>query len=211
MAANNPQKPDLFKAFLDAFKSINEAKQDKGSIKRIFEEMSTLVHGSFDYYASSGKKHSLRATITRWIAIVFGTLGVLAPLLGGINECLKGLTGWGYPALAIAGAAMLADRTFGYTRGHIRYVIARMELKHLITDFQVQWSLWLASNPQEDLQPSQLAEVETLLQKFINRAHEIVMAETAAWGVAVVEDMQELKNLAGQNTKTKPVASEDPV
>ncbi|WP_242208546.1 MULTISPECIES: SLATT domain-containing protein [unclassified Pseudomonas] len=211
MPVNTPQKPDLFKAVLDAFKSINEAKQDKASIKRIVEEINTLVHDSFDYYAASGKKHGSKARLTRWISIGFGTLGVIAPLLGGISECLKWLTGLGYPVLAIAGAAMLADRTFGYTRGHIRYVIAQLELKHLLTDFQVQWSLWLANNPQEKIEPTQLREVEALLQKFVDRAHEIVMAETAAWGIAVVEDMQELKNLVGQNAKTKPAASKDHV
>ncbi|WP_322846520.1 SLATT domain-containing protein [Pseudomonas sp. B33.4] len=208
---NDQQKPEPFKAFLDALKSIHGAKQDKASLKRIVEEMNTLIHNNVDYYARVGKRHSSRATITRWTAIVFGTIGVLAPLLGGINDCFKGLVGWGYPALAIAGAAMLADRSFGYTRGHIRYVIARLELKHLMTNFQVQWSLWLANNPQEQLQPHQLKEVEALLQTFVDRAHEIVMAETAVWGIAVVEDMQELKNLIGQNSQTKSDASKDPV
>ncbi|MFJ2710340.1 SLATT domain-containing protein [Pseudomonas sp. NPDC087346] len=208
---NELLKPDSFKAFLGALKLIHGAKQDKESLKRIVEAINALIYTSVDYYALAGKRHSSRATITRWVAIVFGTIGVLAPLLGGINDCFKGLVGWGYPALAIAGAAMLADRSFGYTRGHIRYVIARLELKHLMTSFQVGWSLWLANNPQDQLASEQLKEAENILYTFIDRAHEIVKAETAVWGIAVVEDMQELKNLIGQNPQTKPDASKDPV
>ncbi|PTT33113.1 SLATT domain-containing protein [Pseudomonas sp. HMWF021] len=205
-----PPKPESFKVFLDALKSINSNRHDKQSLIRIVEEVSTLMQSNIDFYSTLSTRHSSRAKRTRWIAIGFGTIGVLAPLLGGINEYFKGLVGWGYPALAIAGAAMLVDRSFGYTRGHIRYVIARLELKHLLTNFQVHWSMWLANHPENTLTPEQRKEAEAFLQKFVDTAHDIVKAETAAWGIAVVEDMQELKNLIGQNTKAKPDDLKDP-
>ncbi|WP_248738755.1 SLATT domain-containing protein [Pseudomonas kribbensis] len=197
-------KPDQLKAFLDALQLINGGNQDKGSLKRIVAEMNALIHASVDYYDTARKKHSSRANLMRKTALLFGTLGVLAPLLGSVDAVFKDYVNLGYPALAIAGAAMLVDKTFGYTRGHIRYVIARLELRHLMTNFQVQWALWLAQNPQDPLGPDQLKEAGERLQAFIDKAHDIVMAETAVWGIAVVEDMQELKSLIGKGSPTKP-------
>jgi hypothetical protein len=202
--------PDALKTFLDKLESMDWTQQNRETLKKLFQELNSLIYSDVDYYAGARQRHSTRSTWMRWVAIFFGTVGVLAPLLGGANDIFKPYVGWGYPALAIAGAAMLIDRSFGYTRGHIRYVIARLELKHMMINFQVQWSLWLVQTTEPELEQDQLTKAGELLQLFVTSAHKVVMAETAVWGIAVVEDMQELKNLIGQRAQTTPANQDKP-
>ncbi|WP_273825588.1 SLATT domain-containing protein [Pseudomonas asplenii] len=186
--------PKRLRSFLENMKNKQSDFRDLQALNTLFEELCTLIHDDVLYYERIRAKHRRISTATRLTAFVFGTLGVLAPLLSSVVSKPDNLAACGYPLFAIAGSALLFNRMFGATKGHVRYVTAHLALQNLITLFYIDWSSWKSQHPQGVLSDEDITSAFALFKKFVGDAGKLVQDETIAWGQAVMEDMESAAN-----------------
>ena len=124
------------------------------------------------------------AGLSRLVAFLFGSAGLLAPLLAATgNQWFVNGEKWGYVLLASAAAALAANRLFGATSGHMRFVSAQYRLEQLLQEFAVQWQAWRAKVPRADEAPNAelTAEAFRLLEQFSTAAYAAMKRETDLW------------------------------
>lgn len=196
----NKKRPDpqRLRTFLDQLKRNDGAPDERTAVNRLFQELTTLVYDDVLYYTKVRNKHRLVSTITRTLAWLLGTIGLLIPLITSAMPSLQPYAGWGYPFLAGAGGMLLLNRLFGSTKGHVRYVTAQLALEHLITIYNLRWLSWLANTPQKELSAEKRATAFKLFTEFVEAAYKIVQDETTVWGIAVMQDLEAVgKQLTG--------------
>ena len=168
------------------------------NLNKIYIALNKLIQSDVEYYDARRKKQRGLSTFTRGGAFIFGTAGILAPLLQSANPALfNNFAAYGYPLLAIAGAFLVWNRLFGATGGHIRYVIAQFDLGLLITGFRLDWSEWLAHNTRLPPEKDQINKAFKLFHNFSDQAYQIVQEETKVWGKTISDVLEEYANSIG--------------
>ena len=161
------------------------------SLNKIFDALNALIQSDVEYYDKRRTKHRRLSNFTRGGALIFGTAGFLAPLLqNAYPECQK-LATVGYIFLAIAAAFLAWNYLFGATGGHIRYVMAQLDLGRLITEFRLEWTEWLAKNRGNTPNDEQVKEAFKKFKNFSNRAYQIVQQETKVWGKSTLDALDD--------------------
>jgi hypothetical protein len=200
-------EPTRLKKFFDAVNANAWTDENLlASLKAIFVALNELIQSDVEYYDNRRGQQRRLSTITRGGVIVFGTAGLLAPLLQNINPEFKNCVAYGYFSLGIAAAFLAGNRLFGATGGHIRYVMAQLDLGRLMTRFGLEWSQWLAKNrglPPEEIN---IDEAFDLFKKVADNAYQIVQEETRVWGKSVSDALAEYEKSIGANkgSKDKP-------
>src|SRR5262249_45046279 len=117
-----PEHPERLHRFLKAMDGTDWKKTDD-ALECLFIALNGLVYPELVYYYRARRRQHWFSSITRGLAILLGTAGILAPLLAAANSTFfAGWAAYGYPLLASAAAMLLVNRHFGVTGGHIRFV-----------------------------------------------------------------------------------------
>jgi hypothetical protein len=192
---NDPQRLKRFIAEMDKMRWDTNPLP---ALEQLFKELNTLVYDDVLYYIRVRNKHRRMSAVTRLLALILGSAGLLTPLVVSANPALNSYAGWGYPLLAAAGAVLLANRLFGSTKGHIRYATAQLALEHLIVQFNLRWLAWRASIAGKSIVETDRHGVFSLFNEFIDAAYKIVQEETTVWGTALMQDLESVsKQLTG--------------
>src|SRR4051812_24180945 len=132
----HPRRLDMFVASLRDC-DWNESGNRLAAMERLFEGLVALTAAEVSYYYRSRRARRRVSFIFRWIGYLFGSAGIIFPLLTGLLAARQDGTGLGYVLLAVAAAAFAGNQLFGGTQGHVRYVTAQYVLERLITEFEL--------------------------------------------------------------------------
>ena len=137
--------------------------------------------------------------LLRFLAILFGVLGGLAPLVAGTtlfgdgSPALSGANQWGYILIALAAASLVFDRYFGFSSSWMRYMTAQMALQRALEKFQLSWGLWRIRASSNSLDDDQQAAAISLLTAFQEQVGDLVDQEFQAWISQFKEQLAELQ------------------
>lgn len=140
--------------------------------------------------------------LLRFLAILFGVLGGLAPLVAGTTLFGEGSEGkpwlssanqWGYILIALAAASLVFDRYFGFSSSWMRYMTAQMALQRALEKFQLSWGLWRIRASSNSLDDDQQAAAISLLTAFQEQVGDLVDQEFQAWISQFKEQLAELQ------------------
>lgn len=186
------EDPDRLRRFLDELTSADWQSQKQSALTKTFNALNELIHHEVQFYYRARKKQRIFSILTRGTAILFGTVGVMIPLLAGADAKLFGAAApYGYPFLVAAGAVLAINRMFGATGGHIRYVTAQLELERIITKFRLAWLAYLANCADNTFTASKTQDPFNLMNDFVDQAYHVIQEETVVWGKSVTEALQE--------------------
>ncbi|QKW24340.1 SLATT domain-containing protein [Kitasatospora sp. NA04385] len=134
------------------------------------------------------------ARLLRFSAAVFTVGGVTAPLVS-LTDRLPHAMEWGYTGLALAAAALLADRAFGLTSGWMRDVSTSQALQRRLEAFQFDWA---SECVREVLGPTEGTAGEAaerclgVLRRFCEDVSDMVRTETSEWMLEFRAGMSQL-------------------
>jgi hypothetical protein len=206
MSLNSITPPaERLKFFLEEIGKLKWDTQNPDTFNQVFGGLNRFIYGAVGYYRKIASKHSKESWNTRVYAWFFGSLGLLAPLIGNMDPSVKIITEMGYPLLGISAASLAYNKLLGSTRGHVRYVKAHLDLEAAIAKAQIDWSEWLNVNAAAELTPATSKEAFDLLRKYLQAAVEIIRQETTEWSLAIAEDMDTVaKQLTAQQKREAP-------
>jgi SMODS and SLOG-associating 2TM effector domain 2 len=159
------------------------------SIAKLAEDVEKSAVQTSDWYMAKRMPPARGARWTRILAIVFVTIGGLAPLIestfGGIPGAVT-VTGTsaGYLFLALAAACIALDRYAGFSSSWMRRVTTAHAVKRLVIEFRVQWPPLVAEV--EAKSTIAVADVKPLFErvaKFATDVEDLVKEETRLWKV----------------------------
>jgi hypothetical protein len=221
-------EPARLRHFLAVFSKIEWTDENLvESLNKIFFALNDLIQSDVEYYNKQRYKHRRLSNFTRGGALIFGTIGILAPLLHNLPPELKpdfinnsSAYALGYLSMAIAAAFLTLNRLFGATGGHVRYVMAQLALGRLMTDFRLEWSKWMATNRRDPkvTEPQELEKAFKLFKNVSKDAYQIVQDETKIWSKTITDALEEFEysiagshsHKEGKGTETKPNNSVGP-
>lgn len=192
------EDPIRLKEFSDALRVLSwDQASCKNSLVVVSDQLCNLAHAELRYYYMRRKAASRRATAFRFLAWLFGTVGVLTPVVHPLLESPpEKFLSWGFLAIALAGAFVVADTVFSGTEAHARYVTTQLKLERLLSKFQLEWQ---ALRVLYDSQPSP-ESAASLIERaivFADSFHESLDSETAEWKAT----MQHVRAELAKHTK----------
>ncbi|KOU16354.1 hypothetical protein ADK49_18310 [Streptomyces sp. WM6349] len=103
---------------------------------------------------------------------------------------------WGFIALAAGGAAVLLDKSFGFSASWTRYMTTAALLSRRIARAQADWMLWQLKDP-GDLDEL----VSEIIAPFLDDVHGISESETVDWATTFGENLAELHSVLSDPPK----------
>jgi hypothetical protein len=169
-----------------------------------FAALNDLIYSEVLFYYKARKKQRTFSTFTRGLAVFFGSIGVMIPLLAAADSVLfKPIAPYGYPFLVAAAASLAINRMFGATGGHIRYVTAQLELERIITKFRLQWLEWLSRDTMTPGNPATYEQAFTILNEFVDEAYRVIQEETTVWGKSISDALREYESRLPKNPSSE--------
>lgn len=177
-----PEDPARIEAFRRTVDAIDWDKDGLiPGLRRLFEAVDGLAEAEVHYYYRRRLVRAAVSSTTRIAAWLLGSVGLLLPLLAGVNTGTFQAWGpYGYVFLAAAASCLAANALFGGTDGHIRFTSTQLELERLITAARVAWCKYLASEKAPD--PAATEQAFALIHDYADGLHTITIAETGHWG-----------------------------
>jgi hypothetical protein len=184
-------------SFLKITSEIDWESKSPDGWKLVFDKCTDLVKGEIDYYYKSRKRSRRVSFWFRFFGLIFGTAGLLAPLLETTGlGCLKGAAPFGYLFLAISASFFAANSLFGGTSGHTRYVVTQLNLEKTLTLMVVQWSKLVSKNSTDEVKAD-------FIHEKMNDVYSIIMEETDVWGKALAQAVDTYEKKVSQKPNGK--------
>lgn len=195
-----PEDPVRLRAFREATQELLwDEEHATESLSQLFRAVDDLAEAEVRYYYRRRTTRAWISGISRFVAWVAGTIGLLLPLLTATaNPGFKDLAQYGYVFIAIAASCLAANSLFGGTEGHIRFVNTQLELEKLITKARILWCHYLESQVSD----SEGHEAGFLLiQDYATELHTTTISETGRWGEAAIKELAKFqKSIASKNS-----------
>ncbi len=173
------ESTDRISKYLNTISEINWNSETADGWKVIFTQSTDLVKGEIDYYYKSRKRNKRLSFWLRLFALIFGTAGLLAPLLEAVGQ--KGVAPFGFLALAVSAAFFAANTLFGGTSGHTRYVVTQLNLERTLTLMVIEWNQLVSSNKASNEQKADF------IKEKMSEVYSIILEETDVWGKALYQ------------------------
>ncbi len=201
MSKTKMEDPERIKAFLEKTASL-----DWGAAK---ESLSTLQSEAFEllnhevsyYYRIRQSKKSLSGYL-RFGMLLFGTLGILAPLAEAAEFSEVG--NYGYLLLAVSGAFLTANNVFGGTTGHARFVTTQLQLEKIIAVGTIKWNELENKLNQNTNDASEVqSEMFQFIVNILEEAYQLIIDETTEWNESLKVAMDDIAKKYKQSQKGK--------
>lgn len=192
------EDPIRIKEFSDALVALRWVGANRrDALCQIFECVSRLAQAEVRYYFSRRKKSGFIASWFRFLSWMFGSAGILVPLIYPlISEATEKFLSAGYLLVAIGGVFLVADKVFNGSEGHARYVTAQLRVEHAFAVFAIEWQALFKKFDEGPLTEDTTALFQ-LAVKFIENLYGALGNETAEWKTATDAAIQELNRKAG--------------
>jgi hypothetical protein len=173
-------------------------------LKGLFDHALGRAREAEVWYERHKKSPQAWSRAIRAVAIIFGAIGGLAPIIAGLRfasitpEIASLISQLGYLLIGIAAGLLAFDRYFGLSSGWMRYVTALTALQRLKSAFVLDWSELLLTLPPPSSKDDLLPFLETTRQ-FCLAVVDLVAKETDAWSrefQSTVADLEKLVKVA---------------
>ncbi|SMC28091.1 hypothetical protein SAMN02745857_03114 [Andreprevotia lacus DSM 23236] len=183
-----PEDPRRIRAFREKTAGLDWApSQAEQSLNTLFAAVDDLAEAEVLYYFRRRVTRAWISGITRFGAWLFGTVGLLLPLLpGGPGEFFEGWQHYGYVSLVTSASFLAANSLFGGTEGHIRFVSTQLELEKLITASRVGWCKYRSGQHETD---APLTEGFGIILAYATSLHAATIGETGRWGQTLLSEL----------------------
>jgi hypothetical protein len=183
-----PEDPRRIASFREQLKTLAwDSTHLVTSLSALFAAVDDLAQQEVRYYYRRRGTRACISGVTRTLAWMLGTAGLLLPLLAGADpERFKNWGLYGYPFLAAAASFLAANALFGGTEGHIRFVSTQLQLEKLITASRVEWCQYLAGPLDGD---AARAQGFALILAYASSLHTTTLAETGHWGETLLAEL----------------------
>lgn len=192
-----PEDPSKLSEFREATQALLwDEEHLTESLSQLFRAVDDLAEAEVKYYYRRRITRAWISGISRVVAWVSGTIGLLLPLLAATaTPEFKELALFGYVFIAIAASALAANSLFAGTAGHIRFVTTQLELEKLMTQARISWCRYLSlrSGDNEDPRAGFL-----LIQEYATELHTITLSETGRWGETIIKELESFQKSIGQ-------------
>lgn len=189
------ENPEKLRRFLSQLENSDWVDSSTDVLEKIYMALNDLVYHEVLFYYEARKKQRAFSVTTRGLSVLFGTAGVIIPLLASANpQFFQPIAPYGYPLLAAAASTIAVNRMFGATGGHIRYVTAQLELERIITKFRLEWLEWLSRGTITTDNSATVAEAFELMNRFVDDAYHVIQEETVDWGASISDALREYEN-----------------
>ena len=171
-----------------------KAQEQRESLRVLFQSLSDLTQAEIQYYYTQRCSARRLSRFCRAAAWLLGTIGVLVPVLAPVLPVAPASwLSWGYIAFALAGSALVADKTFAGSTAHQRYTRTQLQLEQLYTLFAIEWQTLVAAL---DTSPGADRLTAAILRAvdYCKALHQTLGAETAEWSATMDAVMEDLKN-----------------
>lgn len=202
--------PDRLGSFWANLKGVDWQGNRSEAPDAVAEAIVQLFLYEIEYYYKLRMRRSAVAMVTRALAFVFGTAGLLAPLIVATlpEPPWPRASQFGYIMLAAAAASIAANQLFGATSGHIQFVMAQYKLEQLLHEFAVGWQAWREEaqrTPPDDekAQAKLTAKAFAMFRDVAKRAYRIIDRDTAAWAAAVVSAESQFARRVGPPSRAE--------
>jgi len=187
-----PEDPRRIQAFRSKLEKLSWDKQNVvSSLSTLFAAVDDLAEAEVNYYYRRRGTRAWVSGITRFFAWLFGSVGLLLPLLAGSDASVfKELGKYGYAFLAAAASCLAANSLFGGTDGHIRFVSTQLELERLITASRVGWCKYLVGPHGTE---EEIAQGFSLILTYADTLHTATISETGRWGAALLTELSKFQ------------------
>ncbi|MCP4470853.1 MAG: SLATT domain-containing protein [Gammaproteobacteria bacterium] len=179
MAKMKTEDPERIKVFLEKTTSLDWSSPKEALSTLKSEAFELLNHEVAYYYRIRQNKKSISGYL-RFGMLLFGTLGILAPLAEAAK--LYEVGNYGYLLLAISGAFLTANNLFGGTTGHARFITTQLQLEKIIAVSTVKWN---ELEHKLDQDADKTSEIELEMFQFIistlDEAYLLIIDETNEW------------------------------
>jgi len=183
-----PEDPLRLHTFREATQALLwDEEHAINSLSQLFCAVDDLAEAEVKYYYRRRTTRAWISALSRVVAWVSGTIGVLLPLMAaGVTSETNNFAQYGYVFIAIAASGLAANSLFAGTAGHIRFVITQLELEKLITKARISWCRYLQAmtSNEEDLEKGFL-----LIQEYATELHTATISETGRWGDALKKEL----------------------
>jgi len=115
--------------------------------------------------------------------MILGSIGGLIPIAFPALSLSQEYLNLGYVLIGIAAALIAANKFFGFSSGHARYVITQLKLENLLVNTALEITQTDNENQHVDI-----------VKQAVKKAYEIVIAETENWEQALQAANDQLHN-----------------
>jgi hypothetical protein len=189
------EDPARIASFIHALAPLDwSSKGCKSSLDVLFLELGKLTDAEIRYYYGRRVISRRLSAACRFLAWLFGSVGILVPLLMPVlgERAPAEFLSWGYVAFGMAGAVLIFDAVFSGTRAHQRCTATQLELEKIYTIFSIEWqarAIKFAAEPT----PAAVLDLVERAAAFAGELHRVLGAETSAWQETVNKAMADLK------------------
>lgn len=192
-----PENPEKIAQFRQTLEKLNGLQDQRASLKMLFDAVDKLAEAELNYYYRRRLTRSTISTITRFAGWMFGTLGIVSPLLStSVPNVFGMLSPYGYALLACAASALAANSLFAGTEGHIRFVTTQLEIEKLIVASRINWCQFLMTNQST---PLNVDEAFELLNAYASTLHNMALKETQHWGETITGELQKYQQMINKS------------
>jgi len=179
-----------------------------GALKELREYVVATATDAANWYWARAKWKKRMGMSLRFVAIVATGIGGLLPLLAVAMEEGNALSGWGYVALAFAGASITLDKFFGFSRSWIRFVTTGTALQSEMQKFHMAWARitsGLRGKDPKDYTGEELDLLFELIASALAKVRQIVEEETRVWTAEYATSLSDLeKRVEAEQKALKP-------
>ena len=172
------------------------------SLKQFYSCIESLAISEIKYYYNRRKNSRKVSGITRFFSWLFGSIGLIIPLIGGaLGDDGNWLLPWGYVSIAVSGSLIAANSIFAGTIAHHRYTSAQLKLEKILTKAHIKWN-HIISRLSDDSNQMKIDNAFDHMIHFISGFYSILDDETTTWGNDVQEALDNFaKQLPAQNSE----------
>ncbi len=117
--------------------------------------------------------------------------------LGQINITFTPLE-FGFVSFAIAGGFYFYDKTMDISSGWMRYMNAKMEIEHLLNNFQLKWVKLITCNCDDVSKDNCEKQVDCLIE-FMDNIHSVCSQETNIWAENFKTNLKKISAMTNKN------------
>jgi len=182
------EDPVRIQAFKKAVDALSWNPNDVlASLNSLFGAVDELADAELRYYYRRRRTRAWISGITRLGAWIFGSIGLIIPLLYATNmPAFEGVASFGYVFLATAGSLLAANSLFGGTDGHIRFVTTQLEIERIMIKARVCWCEYMAAQKPSGVDASKGFEK---ILAYATELHLRTIAETGRWGETLLKEL----------------------
>jgi hypothetical protein len=200
----------------DAFQAFDPQNLDD-SLRKLHAEAVARAREECEWYQKNrGPKKSMSQAL-RILTIIFFGLAGLVPLLTAahltpdlkILSMVVATSQLGYIFAAFATALIGFDKFMGFSSGWSRYMVAQLDIKTAISDFQASWVLASACLDHDADEKACGKKRLELIKAFLAKVNDIVGTETRGWiaefqnSITLLEKKDDPKPPPGNNNNNK--------